>query len=67
MKYHLRPRKRKEPETPTSAPQLQNTGSSGLLGLPLELRGLIYTYTLTFSSVPGKLELEGRRSYVPTD
>lgn len=47
-----------------SAPQLQNNGSSRLLGLPPEVRRLIYTYSLIFSPISGH---EGRRAWVPRD
>ncbi|MCJ1466866.1 hypothetical protein MMC07_005487 [Pseudocyphellaria aurata] len=50
-----------------SAPQLQNTGSSALLGLPLEVRRSIYIYALTFSPISGNSELEGGCTYVPGD
>lgn len=53
--------------TRPSAPQLQNTGSSALLGLPLEVRRSIYIYTLTFSPVSSNSELEGGRACVPRD
>lgn len=49
----------------SSAPQLQNLGSSRLLDLPLEVRRLICTYTLTFSPVSGEFGLEGRCVCVP--
>lgn len=53
------------PPPRSSAPQLQNLGSSRFLDLPLEVRRLICTYTLTFSPVIGEFGLEGRCVCVP--